>query len=141
MIRQNKSLYHNNNYSSSSLFNIGPEYNRYRYHDAKIAPDKDAENANDDTNNKKFIQSINNALSYSNGKEIIPKKEKLWYNNTNNNIIGYSSPPTSYAAPFISIIVPAHNERLVIDRLMRSCAALIYNQDNFEIVVVDDEKL
>ena len=30
MIRQNKSLYNNNNYSSSSLFNIRPEYNRYR---------------------------------------------------------------------------------------------------------------
>src|SRR5919199_4347594 len=146
MIRQNKSLHRNNNYSSSSVFNIGPEHNSYRYHDdARIDSDKDAGNANDDnSNNKMFIQSINNALSYNNGKEITPKKEKLWYNNTNdyNNIIGHSPPPTSpapHVAPFISILVPARNERLVIDHLMRSCAALTYNQDNFEIVVVDDD--
>src|SRR5947209_20119129 len=56
--------------------------------------------------------------------------------------IDYSFPPpsaTSSGAPFISILIPALNEHLVIDRLMRSCAALTYNQDYFEIIVVDDD--
>ena len=42
--------------------------------------------------------------------------------------------------PFVSILVATHNERLVIDRLMISCAALTYNRDKFEIIVVDDSE-
>lgn len=38
--------------------------------------------------------------------------------------------------PFISVIVPAHNERIVLER----CLLSIYqsNYDNFEVIVVDD---
>jgi cellulose synthase/poly-beta-1,6-N-acetylglucosamine synthase-like glycosyltransferase len=42
--------------------------------------------------------------------------------------------------PFVSILIATHNERLVIDRLMKSCAALTYNRDKFEIIVVDDSE-
>ena len=42
--------------------------------------------------------------------------------------------------PFVSILVATHNERSVIDRLMKSCAALTYNRDKFEIIVVDDSE-
>ncbi len=42
--------------------------------------------------------------------------------------------------PFVSILVATHNERLVIDRLMISCAALTYDRDKFEIIVVDDSE-
>src|SRR5215208_2899115 len=42
--------------------------------------------------------------------------------------------------PFVSIVVATHNERLVIDRLMKSCAALTYKRDKFEIIVVDDSE-
>jgi len=42
--------------------------------------------------------------------------------------------------PFVSILVATHNERLVIDRLMISCASLTYNRDKFEIIVVDDSE-
>jgi cellulose synthase/poly-beta-1,6-N-acetylglucosamine synthase-like glycosyltransferase len=45
-----------------------------------------------------------------------------------------------FDSPFISILVATYNERLVIDRLMRSCAALTYNSDKFEIIVVDDSE-
>ena len=42
--------------------------------------------------------------------------------------------------PFVSILIATHNERSVIDRLMKSCAALKYNYDKFEIIVVDDSQ-
>ena len=45
-----------------------------------------------------------------------------------------------FSSPFISILVATYNERLIIDRLMRSCAELTYNSDKFEIIVVDDSK-
>jgi cellulose synthase/poly-beta-1,6-N-acetylglucosamine synthase-like glycosyltransferase len=45
-----------------------------------------------------------------------------------------------FDSPFISILVATYNERLVIDRLMRSCTALTYNSDKFEIIVVDDSE-
>jgi cellulose synthase/poly-beta-1,6-N-acetylglucosamine synthase-like glycosyltransferase len=45
-----------------------------------------------------------------------------------------------FDSPFISILVATYNERLVIDRLMRSCAVLTYNSDKFEIIVVDDSE-
>jgi cellulose synthase/poly-beta-1,6-N-acetylglucosamine synthase-like glycosyltransferase len=45
-----------------------------------------------------------------------------------------------FDSPFISILVATYNERLVIDRLMRSCAVLTYNTDKFEIIVVDDSE-
>ena len=40
--------------------------------------------------------------------------------------------------PFISIFVATHNESLVIERLLKSFAALSYPTDRFEIVIVDD---
>ena len=43
-------------------------------------------------------------------------------------------------SPFISILIATYNERLVIDRLMRSCAALTYNREKFEIIIVDDSE-
>jgi cellulose synthase/poly-beta-1,6-N-acetylglucosamine synthase-like glycosyltransferase len=45
-----------------------------------------------------------------------------------------------FDSPFISILVATYTERLVIDRLMRSCAVLTYNTDKFEIIVVDDSE-
>jgi hypothetical protein len=118
--QQDQLLYHNNNYFSDSLFKIRSEDNSYLYHDDKIALDKDPENT-DDTNTRVSIQKVNNAFSDSNSKRLTPKKS--CYNNTNSNI-GYSSPSSFPTIPFISILVPARNEDLVIDRLMRSCAAL-----------------
>jgi cellulose synthase/poly-beta-1,6-N-acetylglucosamine synthase-like glycosyltransferase len=40
--------------------------------------------------------------------------------------------------PFISIFVATHNESLVIERLLKSFAALSYPNDRFEIIIVDD---
>jgi cellulose synthase/poly-beta-1,6-N-acetylglucosamine synthase-like glycosyltransferase len=40
--------------------------------------------------------------------------------------------------PFVSVLIASYNEQQVIDRLMKSCAALTYNQNNFEIIVIDD---
>jgi cellulose synthase/poly-beta-1,6-N-acetylglucosamine synthase-like glycosyltransferase len=135
MIQQNRSLHHNNNYFSNSLFKIEPEGNSYLYYNDNIDSDKNAENT-DDTNTRISIQKVNNAFSDSNSKQLTPKKP--CHNNANSNI-GYSSPSPFPTTPFISILVPALNEHLVIDRLMRSCATLTYNRDNFEIVVVDDD--
>ena len=42
--------------------------------------------------------------------------------------------------PFVSILVATYNERLVINRLMTSFAALTYNREEFEIIVVDDSE-
>lgn len=39
---------------------------------------------------------------------------------------------------FISIFVATHNESLVIERLLKSFAALSYPIDRFEIIIVDD---
>jgi cellulose synthase/poly-beta-1,6-N-acetylglucosamine synthase-like glycosyltransferase len=40
--------------------------------------------------------------------------------------------------PFISVLVATHNERIVLDRLMRSLESLSYARDKFEIIIVDD---
>jgi cellulose synthase/poly-beta-1,6-N-acetylglucosamine synthase-like glycosyltransferase len=40
--------------------------------------------------------------------------------------------------PFISILIATHNESLVIERLLKSLAALSYPTDRFEIIIVDD---
>jgi cellulose synthase/poly-beta-1,6-N-acetylglucosamine synthase-like glycosyltransferase len=40
--------------------------------------------------------------------------------------------------PFISIFVATHNESLVIERLLKSFAALSYPIDRLEIIIVDD---
>lgn len=42
--------------------------------------------------------------------------------------------------PFVSVLIASYNEQQVIDRLMKSCAALTYNQNNFEIIVIDDSE-
>ena len=38
--------------------------------------------------------------------------------------------------PFVSIMIPTYNEENVIDRVLRACVSLDY--DNYEVVVVDD---
>jgi cellulose synthase/poly-beta-1,6-N-acetylglucosamine synthase-like glycosyltransferase len=45
---------------------------------------------------------------------------------------------TNEEYPFISILVATHNESLVIERLLKSFAALSYPTDRFEIIIVDD---
>ena len=40
--------------------------------------------------------------------------------------------------PFISVLVATYNEALVIERLLKSFAALSYPTDRFEIIIVDD---
>ena len=45
---------------------------------------------------------------------------------------------TNEEYPFISIFVPTYNESLVIQRLLKSFAALSYPTDRFEIIIVDD---
>jgi cellulose synthase/poly-beta-1,6-N-acetylglucosamine synthase-like glycosyltransferase len=42
--------------------------------------------------------------------------------------------------PFISILIATYNEQKVINCLMNSCAALTYNQNKFEIIVIDDSE-
>ena len=42
--------------------------------------------------------------------------------------------------PFVSVLIASYNEQQVIERLMKSCAALTYDQKNFEIIVVDDSE-
>ncbi len=45
---------------------------------------------------------------------------------------------TNEEYPFISIFVATYNESLVIERLLKSFAALSYPTDRFEIIIVDD---
>ncbi len=40
--------------------------------------------------------------------------------------------------PFVSILVPAHNEEKVIGRLLQRLTELTYPKDKFEVIVVDD---
>jgi cellulose synthase/poly-beta-1,6-N-acetylglucosamine synthase-like glycosyltransferase len=42
--------------------------------------------------------------------------------------------------PFISVLIATYNELKVIDCLMKSCAALTYNQNKFEVIVIDDSE-
>jgi cellulose synthase/poly-beta-1,6-N-acetylglucosamine synthase-like glycosyltransferase len=48
---------------------------------------------------------------------------------------GYSLPTNP---PLVSILVPAHNEALVIESSLRSLAAQDYPEERFEIIVVND---
>ncbi len=51
------------------------------------------------------------------------------------------SPPLSEDKPFISILIPAHNEEFTIDRCVRSLAELDYYHEkerNYEIIVIND---
>lgn len=41
-------------------------------------------------------------------------------------------------APFVTIMVPAHNEGIVIVRRVKSLLALDYPQDKYEIIVIND---
>jgi cellulose synthase/poly-beta-1,6-N-acetylglucosamine synthase-like glycosyltransferase/CheY-like chemotaxis protein len=53
-------------------------------------------------------------------------------------------PPGSEDKPFISILIPAHNEEFTIDRCVRSLAELDYykeDQRNYEIIVINDGSL
>jgi len=40
--------------------------------------------------------------------------------------------------PFLSVLIPAYNEGLVIEKTVRSLAEQDYKQDNYEIIVVND---
>ncbi len=42
--------------------------------------------------------------------------------------------------PFVSILIATYNELQVIDHLMKSCMALTYNRNKFEIIVIDDSE-
>ncbi|NYB52269.1 MAG: glycosyltransferase [Methanobacteriaceae archaeon] len=51
------------------------------------------------------------------------------------------SPPGSEEQPFISILIPAHNEEFTIERCISSLAEIDYyknNQRNYEIIVIND---
>ena len=76
-----------------------------------------------------------------------PFKAKLSFPNSNCN----SDPQQNFSRaitqdnrkevgfrPFISVLVATHNERIVLDRLMRSLESLTYARDKFEIIIVDD---
>lgn len=41
-------------------------------------------------------------------------------------------------APFVSIMVPAHNEGIVITRTVEALLALDYPHDRYEIIVIND---
>ncbi|MHB9160021.1 MAG: glycosyltransferase family 2 protein [Nitrosotalea sp.] len=82
-------------------------------------------------------------------KKIIPKLEinrllsaslsKIHIHHDLSHInINFKHDDSSYAKPFVSILVASYNEYNVINRLMSSCAQLTYGRDNFEILVVDD---
>lgn len=51
-------------------------------------------------------------------------------------------PPVTLSAeaytPAVTLIVPAHNERAVIERKIANCRALLYPQDKLNIIFVDD---
>jgi len=60
-------------------------------------------------------------------------------------IVGISlkkpSPPGGKDQPFVSILIPAHNEEFTIERCVRSLAELDYYADdkcNYEIIVIND---
>lgn len=40
--------------------------------------------------------------------------------------------------PRVSVVIPAHNEEVVIDRTLRAMTSLHYPVDRFEIIVIDD---
>ena len=85
--------------------------------------------------NKFYFQDKNRLV----GTELIgPVRRSLTMSIPNSNEITIKPHYNSCDFPFVSIIVPAHNECLVIDRLMKSCANLVYEQDRFQIIVVDD---
>src|SRR4051812_32926588 len=54
------------------------------------------------------------------------------YNDVKNHHAAKKRPYT----PFLSVIIPAHNERLVLERCLRSVYASKYR--HFEVIVVDD---
>ncbi|HEU0144320.1 MAG TPA: glycosyltransferase family 2 protein, partial [Nitrososphaera sp.] len=61
--------------------------------------------------------------------------ERSWDTGTVNRT---SDQWTNEEYPFISIFVATYNESLVIERLLKSFAALSYPTDRFEIIIVDD---
>ncbi|MDQ3851871.1 MAG: glycosyltransferase family 2 protein [Thermoproteota archaeon] len=61
--------------------------------------------------------------------------DRCWYIGT---VSRASDRWTNEEYPFISIFVATHNESLVIERLLKSFAALSYPTDRFEIIIVDD---
>ncbi len=42
-------------------------------------------------------------------------------------------------SPFVSILIPAHNEEKVIGRLLQRLAELTYPKDEFEVIVINDQ--
>lgn len=43
--------------------------------------------------------------------------------------------------PAVTVVIPAHNEELVIERLIRSLMALDYPQDRLEILIINDRSI
>ncbi|MCR8842200.1 glycosyltransferase family 2 protein [Paenibacillus sp. SC116] len=51
---------------------------------------------------------------------------------------GKEVPPIKGEAPFVTIMVPAHNEGMVIIKTVESLLALDYPHDKYEIIVIND---
>ena len=54
------------------------------------------------------------------------------------NYLELNSPRFSNHGPVVSLIVATNNEEEVIDRLLKSVEMITYNQEKFEVIVVDD---
>jgi cellulose synthase/poly-beta-1,6-N-acetylglucosamine synthase-like glycosyltransferase len=85
------------------------------------------------------IYSIRSLVFFHIARMAARKNESLSHNNYFCNSKCESTIGSNIInSPFVSILVAAHNEELVLDRLMISCASLTYNPHEFEIIVVDD---
>ena len=49
------------------------------------------------------------------------------------------SQPHSFLTPFVSVVIPAKNEKDNIDKLIRDLLMQTYDETNYEIILVDDE--
>jgi len=49
------------------------------------------------------------------------------------------SQPHSFLTPFVSVIIPAKNEKDNIDKIIRDLLMQTYDETNYEIILVDDE--
>jgi cellulose synthase/poly-beta-1,6-N-acetylglucosamine synthase-like glycosyltransferase len=96
-----------------------------------------------------YPHSTNTISKYNNNKCYFHNKSRFVGTELRNSVVESLNQPNvnnmtlrkhynTRDFPFISIIVPAHNESLVIDRLMKSCANLTYERDRFQIIIVDD---
>src|SRR6266487_1369839 len=84
------------------------------------------------------IYSIRSLVFFHIARMAARKNESLSHNNFCNSKCECTIGSNIINSPFVCILVAAHNEQLVLDRLMISCASLTYNPNEFEIIVVDD---